>query len=100
MNVNKNDLKYNNCDSGYRIVYFYDDSYKVGEYCKTISGFMIGFSKCDPIIDDSDIPEFISTSDLLKRYLDDVKNSTGVAIYDVNGNCIDKLFREKNELKK
>ena len=94
MNINKNDLKYNNCDSGYRIVYFYDDSYKVGEYCKTISGFMIGF-KCDPIIDDSDIPEFISTSDLLKRYLDDVKNCTGVAIYDVNGKCIDKLFREK-----
>ena len=68
--------------------------YKVGEYCKTIDGFMIGFAKCDPIIDD-DVPKFISTNDLLYRYLKDVKGTNSVAIYDVNGTCIDKVYRKK-----
>ncbi len=73
---------------GYRIVYFYDDSYSIGAYCKTIEGFMIGFADCDPIIDDEDIPKFISIDDLLNRYLNEMKNITGVGIYSVKGNCL------------
>lgn len=80
---------------GYRVVYFYDNSYSIGEYCKTIEGFMTGFADCDPIIDDDDIPEFISVDDLLNRYLDDMKNITGVAIYNINGDCI--AYKGKNK---
>ena len=98
MSVSLEELKKNNSgnnyEKGYRIVYFYDNYYKVGEYCKTIDGFIIGFAKCNPIIDD-DIPKFISTNDLLYRYLKDVKGTNSVAIYDVNGTCIDKVYRKK-----
>lgn len=104
MNVNINDLKQNrygvDYETGYRIVYFYDNGYKVGEYCKTIEGFMIGFADCDPIIDEDDIPKFVSTQDLLNRYLSSVKGALCVAIYDINGTCIDKIYRQdtkKNE---
>ncbi len=98
MVVNIKDLQHNNSgkdyENGYRIVYFYNDKYTVGEYCKTVEGFMIGFAKCDPIIDDDDIPKFISTEDLLNRYLEEVKDVLGVAIYDVNGECIDKIYKQ------
>lgn len=98
MKVNLIDLKKNNSgieyEDGYRIVYFYDNNYKVGEYCKSIEGFMIGFSECDPILDDKDIPKFISTEDLLNRYLKDMHEIDSVAIYNVNGECIDKIDRK------
>ena len=98
MNVDLKDLRQNSSgvdyENGYRIVYFYDNSYKVGEYCKSIDGFMIGFADCDPIMDDDDIPKFISTNDLLNRYLKEIDDIVGVAIYDVNGMCIDKIYRE------
>lgn len=97
MNVNLKDLNQNKYgdkyEEGYRIVYFYDNYYQVGEYCKTVEGFMIGFAECDPIIDDDDIPKFISTNDLLNRYLKELKDIVGVAIYDVNGMCIDRVNR-------
>ena len=104
MNIDLKDLRQNSSgvdyENGYRIVYFYDNSYKVGEYCKSIDGFMIGFADCDPIMDDDDIPKFISTNDLLNRYLKEIDDIVGVAIYDVNGKCIDKIYREckKNSL--
>ena len=82
---------------GYRVVYFYDNNYSIGEYSKTIEGFMTGFADCDPIID-NDIPKFISVDDLLNRYLDDMKNVTGVAIYNINGDCIATKKRIKNNL--
>lgn len=63
-NVLIKDLKYTNeldnnyykYQDGYRIVYFYpDDTYKVGEYCNSVKGFMIGFVEYDSIIDNDDI---------------------------------------------
>ena len=58
MNIKINDLKFNKngeeYPDGYRIVYFYNDNYSIGEYCQTIDGFMIGFAECDPIIDEDD----------------------------------------------
>ena len=40
MNINFEELKFNKenerYEDGYRIVYFYDDKYSIGEYCKTI----------------------------------------------------------------
>ena len=81
-------------EDGYRIVYFYDDNnYEVGAYCKTIEGFMLGFAECDPIIDDDDIPPFISIDDILERCLDLYKDINGVAIYNIDGTCIQKKYR-------
>ena len=79
---------------GYRIVYFYDDNnYEIGAYCKTIKGFMLGFAECDPIIDEDDIPPFISIDDILERCLDLYKDINGVAIYNIDGTCIQKKYR-------
>ena len=52
-------------DYGYRIVYFYIDRYYIGEYCKSIEGFMIGFGDSDPIMEENDISKFVSNDDLL-----------------------------------
>lgn len=97
MTVDVKDLKRHNSlenyQEGYRIVYFYADKYMVGEYCPTIPGFMIGLADYDPVYDVSDIPSFISTNDLLNRCLEGVKDALGVAIYEVNGKCIDKIYR-------
>lgn len=51
---------------------------------------MIDFSSCDPVMDDDDIPEFISVDDLLNRYLESMSDIISVAIYDVNGTIIVK----------
>ena len=99
--VNIKDLQHNNSGddytSGYRIVYFLDNGYDVGEYCSTIEGFMIGFTESDPIMDDNEIPKFISTNDLLNRYLNEVHDVIGVGIYNINGDCIDKVYRHEKK---
>lgn len=86
-------------EDGYRLVYFNEDSYTIGAYCKTIEGFMIGLADCDPIIDESDIPPFISNDDLLNRCLGLLPSATSVAIYSTNGTCIQRKFRKKNNTK-
>ena len=87
--------EFGNVVDGYRIVYFYDDGhYYVGEFCKTIEGFMMGFAKTDPIEDESDIPEFISNEDLLKRHLNDLNDVKEVAIYKTDGELIESLSRD------
>lgn len=86
----------NEYETGYRIVYIYGDHYNIGEYCKTIEGFMIGFSESNPIMDDDDIPEFISIDDLLNRYLEDMNDIIGVSLYQIDGTCIQTKFRENN----
>ena len=64
--------------------------YYIGAYCKTIEGFIIGFAECDPIIDEDDIPSFISIDDILNRFLDRLDNISAVAIYKTDGTCIEK----------
>ena len=99
MNISPIELKENksgkNYEEGYRIVYFYNDKYSIGEYCKTIEGFMVGFAETNPIFEDDDIPKFISIDDLLNRYLNDLKEITSVALYNVNGEYIASKDREK-----
>ncbi len=99
MNISPIELKKNkggkDYEEGYRIVYFYNDKYSIGEYCQTIEGFMVGFAETNPIFDDDDIPKFISIDDLLNRYLNDLKEITSVALYNVNGECIASKDREK-----
>ena len=101
MNIELKDLKCNKngeeYKEGYRIVYFYDNKYSVGEYCKTIEGFMIGFAECDPILDENDIPKFTSIDNLLSRYLllNDLKS---VALYKVNGECIATKEKESKKI--
>lgn len=98
MEIVAKELQYNRhgmaYEDGYRIVYFYDDNnYEIGEYCKTVEGFMIGFAECDPIIDESDIPEFISVEDLLNRYLNEIDDIVAVALYKTDGTCLQKKTR-------
>ena len=101
MIIDVKELQHNNFgenyENGYRIVYFYNDKYSIGEYCKTIEGFMIGFAECNPIIDDDDIPKFISIDDMLKRYLNDVEDAIAVAIYKTDGTCIEKKERKNQK---
>ena len=101
MKISLQDLKSNNSgkqyDNGYRIVYIYNDKYVIGEYCKTIEGFMIGFADPNPILSKEDIPKFVSINDLLNRYLNDMKDVNGVAIYDVDGKCLAKKIRNNEK---
>lgn len=83
-------------DEGYRLVYYFDDeNYSIGAYCKAIEGFMIGLAKSDPIIDENDIPEFVSNNDLLSRCLKFVPNAKKIALYNVNGTLIERLDNNK-----
>lgn len=83
---------------GYRVIYFYsNNSYRVGPFSKTIDGFMIDFVPFEPILDDDDIPPFVSVEDVLNRYLKLYDAISGVAIYKIDGNLIAK--KEKNSKK-
>ena len=99
MEIITKDLKFNKkgeeYSEGYRVVYFYNNNYSIGEFSKTIEGFMIGFAECDPIMDDSDIPKFISIDDLLDRYLKALPNADSIGIYNINGILIAKKDRIK-----
>lgn len=97
LKYNKNKEKYSD---GYRIVYFYENHYSIGEYCKTIEGFMIGFAESDPIMDEDDIPKFVSIDDLLNRYLNDIKDAQEIAIYTTDGELIAEKERDINKLNK
>lgn len=92
MNIDLEKLKYDKNGHeyplGYRIVYFYDDSYKIGEYCKTIEGFMTGFCDSYPINDESEIPNFVSIDDLLNRYLESMDKVIKVGLYKIDGTLI------------
>lgn len=81
-------------DDGYRIVYFENSNkYSIGAYSRTIEGFMIGFAECDPIIDEDDIPLFVSIDDILERCLNLYNDINEVAIYKTDGTCIQKKDR-------
>lgn len=92
MKINIKDLKVNKLGQeypeGYRVVYFYNNYYSIGEYCKTLEGFMIGFAENSPILKEDDIPKFISIDDLLDRYLNDVPNAESIGIYKTDGTLV------------
>lgn len=86
-------------DERYRIVYFEkDDRYSLDAYCKTIEGFMIGFADCDPIIDEDDIPSFISVDDILNRSLNLYDDVIRASIYKTDGTLI--ATKERKNLNK
>jgi len=87
------------CEEGYRIVYHYDDHYSIGEFCKSIEGFMTSFVKSEPIMFDDDIPEFISIDDLLNRYLNDLPDIESVALYKVDGLLVAEKSRNQINIK-
>lgn len=58
---------------------------------------MIGFADPNLILSKKDIPKFVSINDLLNRYLNDMKDVNGVAIYDVDGKCIAKKIRNNEK---
>ncbi|MGM9878492.1 MAG: hypothetical protein ACI31R_00455 [Bacilli bacterium] len=86
---------YNEHGDGYRIVYFYPNgTYYIGAISKTIEGFMINFCDEYPIMDEEDIPKFVSNDNLLSRYLQSLNDISGVAIYKTDGTCIAKKERK------
>lgn len=96
MKISSEELIDKDFKDGYRLIYFYgDDVYHVGEFCKTIEGFMIGFVEYDPIVDEDDIPTFVSIEDILDRCLDSMKDISGVAIYKTDGTCVEMKKREE-----
>ena len=56
---------------------------------------MIRFVKSNHIMNEEDIPEFISNDDLLNGYLNLMKDITAVAIYNVYGTCVEYKSRVK-----
>ncbi|MBQ3021368.1 MAG: hypothetical protein IJD92_03995 [Bacilli bacterium] len=94
--VKGNDEWFNKYGEGYRILYFYEDGhYYIGAYAKHIKSFMMNFCKQYPIMDESDIPEFVSIDDLLERYLESLKDITSVALYKTDGTCIQMKTRKE-----
>lgn len=102
-NVKLEDLEYRSVygvnagkiQNGYRIVYFYpDNSYKVGTFSGNVEGFMMDFVECEPIDEDSEIPDFISEDDLLDRYLNSLDNISGVALYKTDGTLVLKKMKK------
>lgn len=87
-----------NFDDGYRIVSFIDDNYSIGEYSKTLEGFMQGLAESYPILDEEDIPSFKSIDDILDRYLKLAPEIDGVAIYKTDGTCLAFKKRAINKL--
>lgn len=58
-------------------------------YSKTIEGFMLGLSDRDPMIDELDIPKFISVDGLLKKSLEGLPaNIVGVMLYKTDGTFV------------
>ena len=85
-------------DKGYRIVYFYpDNSYYISSWSENISGFMFHFCDSYPVCNEDEIPKFISNDDLLSRYLNDIPEISAVALYKVDGTCIEKKERQKHK---
>ena len=83
INTFKNYITY---DSGYRIVYFYNNHHEVknGLYSKTIEDFIKYFQNENKKV------EFINIDDLLNKFLELEEKALSVAIYDVNGTIIAK----------
>ena len=102
MEIITKDLKFNKhgeeYPEGYRAVYFYKNNYSIGEYSKTIEGFMIGFAECDPVMYEPDIPKFISIDDLLDRYLNALPNAESTGLYTTNGILVAKKDRTHKKL--
>lgn len=92
--MNVEDLKRcgkNKYDTGYRVVYFYEEKYQIGSWVSDIKNFMYDFVEVEPIEDDEDIPKFISIDDILDRWIKRDEKLIKVAIYSVEG----KLIQEK-----
>ena len=55
----------------------------------------MGFVKSNPIMNEENIPKFISNDDLLNGYLNLMKDITVVAIYNVYDTCVEYKSRVK-----
>ena len=61
---------------------------------------MLGFADCDPIIDEDDIPSFISVDDILNRSLNLYDDVIRVSIYKTDGTLIATKERKNLNLSK
>ena len=79
-------------------MYYYPDGhYYVGAISKSIEGFMVNFCDTYPLLSEDEIPKFISTTDLLDRYLNKLSNINSVALYKTNGELVER--RDRNAKK-
>lgn len=80
-------------DEGYRVIYYYEKYHEVakGLYAKKIKDFMILFR------DDGKVPTYNDLEDLLDGLLSINLNALGVAIYNINQECVAKKI--KNNVK-
>ena len=60
---------------------------------------MIGLSDCNPILDETDIPNFISIEDLLVKSLIRANNAERIALYKTDGTYIASLDNKSMKLK-
>lgn len=76
-------------DYGYRVVYYYEKYHEVPQtlYAENIEDFICFFKEKNKKI------KYNGTQDLLKRFLEKVPDALGVAIYDIDQNCIVKLIK-------
>jgi len=77
-------------DEGYRIVYYYEKYHEAPEglYAKKIEDFMTFFCENDVV------PEFKSFDDILDKFLNLNSNALGVAIYNINQDCVAKKIKD------
>lgn len=76
--------------SGFRVVYYYEVYHEAlkGVHVENLSDFVEFFKEKDEDI------KYIGVDDLLKRFLEKNSSALGVAIYDVDQNCIGKLIKD------
>lgn len=92
---NKDDLKVSGdslYDEGYRLVHYKDNECYISSYSRKIDGFMYELIWNDPF---EEPEEFVSTEDFLKRYLELFKSVDELRIYNVDGELVDSLKRDK-----
>lgn len=81
-------------NEGYRVVYYYEKYHEVPQsmYAKNIEDFTNLFKENGKTI------KYTGVNDLLLKFLEKNPKALGVAVYDINQNCIAKMI--KNGVKK
>lgn len=98
MKIKKEELNkfktYVTYDEGYRIVYYYEKYHEApkGLYAQKIEDFTNFFCENDEVL------EFKSFNDILDNFLNLNSDALGVAIYNINQDCVAKKI--KNNVKK
>ncbi len=75
-----------NCESGFTLVYFYEEYIIIGEHASNFENFMYSFCESYPVNDN--VPDFVSLDDILNRAFLIHNDCKKIAIYDSNARVI------------